>query len=351
MDCKPAEYFLPAHESNVKNEPYKVYRARLLENIPWFSIIIVYVITTSCLDTITLERLITSEDGFAAFQICGSLLISSYFVVGIFTCYVNWGFLIDYKDQKRRSGSEQKGGLRHQLIWAFLVVFMMSVSLCCFAGVVWRWFQWASICVECSSEGYMTTILLKVNTANQTLNTATIQTYRVISDVLFGLTLLLTINATDVSRTDFQLSTSLNLTTPGLGDRLRDDHLLIHLADKTYEWGYTGSGVEAQRGYFTEGPDGISFPSLNPPLRSKTKGMWMWGSGERPVVEWVERDSGEVVLKTAEYRPSYIPCNELRMCAKWGLEELVLHPERMGALMAPLARTMVEMARHGMAHC
>lgn len=352
MDSKPTEYFPidempPTHESSVRNEPCKVFPIShmLILNIPWFSVVVVYIVTVLYLNPTTWEWLISSGGSRDAVRFCGAPFICIYCFVGFLTYIMNRFFFICYKDQRGQSGSEQKRGL--QLIWAFVLIFMVCVSLFCFVGVVWRWAQWAFISVTCREEGYPTTILLKVNTGNQALNTATIQTEYGTPDLLFGLTLLPTINATDVSRTDFQLSTSLNLTTPGLGDRLRDDRLLIQLADKTYEWGYTGSGVEARRGYFTEGPEGISFPSLNPPLR--TKGTW--APGERPAVEWVKDGSSEVVLKTAGYRLSFTPCNELRMCAEWDLKDLVLRPEQMEALMAPLARTMVEMAKYGMAYC
>lgn len=206
----------------------------------------------------------------------------------------------------------------------------------------------------CRAESFTGTIMLRVNTGSQSIeypsrsNNATISAKS--ADLKFGLNLLPTVNASDVDPNDFELVMSPDITTPDIRTRLRNDYVLIRLAEKTYEWGYTEDKLERKKGNFTEGPEGPSFPSLDMPLRVDPGSEWTWSSGKIPSVKWVD-DSGKVVLKTAGFRPSIMPCNELRMCAKFSTRDLFLHPKNMEAIMVALARTMIEMVKYGAANC
>lgn len=323
--------------------------------------IVAGIITNWYLNTTSFEDLLGSNsEVLDIVLVSGGLSVIVFALVGAFTFIANKQFLADYRYESQ-SGSEQDGGFRRLLTWVLLVIFIV--------GIVPGTFIYSFVTVirqtlmlphykplTCNDESFQSSILLQVNTGDQAtgypprLNNATTWTNWRRSDLVFGLNLLPTIKKLDINITDFELSTSLDLGTPGVGSRLRNEHLLIQLADKTYEWGSSESRLEDQRGNFTEGPSGVSFPFLDPPLQISLKTIGAWQSGERPSVEWVD-DSGKVMLKTAAYRPRHMPCNELRMCTEWDFERSVFCPREMEALMVLLARTMIEMARYGVANC
>lgn len=202
----------------------------------------------------------------------------------------------------------------------------------------------------------MDTIVVRVNTGSQAIeyhsrsNNATMSTHFRNLDLELGLSLLPTINASEVSTNDFELVFSPNLTSPDLKTRLRNDYVSIQLAEKTYEWGYTEDKLERKKGNFTEGPSGPSFPFLDMPLFINPKIKWTWSSGRVPSAEWVD-DSGCVKLKISGYRPSMMPCNELRICTTLSITDTMFRPKHMEAFMVVLARIMIEMVKYGAANC
>lgn len=330
-------------------------------NIPWLSVIVAGIIANWYLNTASFEDLLDSNS-----EVLDTVMLSSlgsmtvFMLFGLFTFMANKQFLAVYR-YERQFGSEQDRGFRRRLTWILLVIFIVGIVpgtfICSFVTVIGQTLMLSYYkLLTCRDEGFESSILLQVNTGDQAtgypprLNNATVWTNYRHSNLVFGLNLLPTIKTLDTNITDFELSTSLDLSTPGVGSRLRNEHLLIQLADKTYEWGVLESRPEDQRGNFTEGPSGVSFPFLDPPLHISLKTKGAWQSGERPSVEWMD-DSGKVMLKTAAYRRRHMPCNELRMCTAWNFERSVFRPREMEALMVLLARTMIEMARHGVANC
>lgn len=331
------------------------------QNIPWFFIFTLELIFVLWVKTTYFERLPASHDKDDTIMLCDILFFFTLTLIGSFTSWANWWFFIDtagyYYTIPRGAG--YTSALRRILTWilfwiSFLAlvpgIFVYSIMTLPLAGVMSR-------PESCLSEGYMGTILVQVNTADQASlypprsNNATISANTVPRyDLAFGLNLMPAINVSSTDVNDFRLVASPDLTSPDLGLRLRNDYVSIQLAEKTYEWGYTGSEPDVRRGNFSEGPSGPSFSSLDRPMYINPKSKGTWSLGEIPSAEWVD-DSGKTILKTASYRQSIMPCNELRMCFSSDVAELILHPKYMEAIMVPLARTMIEMTKYGLANC
>lgn len=331
------------------------------QNILWFFMFTLDVIFVLWVRAAYFERLPASYDEENTIVLCDVFFFFTLVPIGVFTSWANWQFFIDTADYYYTipCGAGHTSALRRILTWILVWIsfvalvpgiFVYSIMAFLLAGVMSR-------PESCLGEGYMGTILVQVNTADQASlypprsNNATISASSMPRyDPTFGLNLVPAINVSSTDVNDFRLVASPDLTSPDLRLRLRNDYVSIQLAEKTYEWGYTGSELDVKRGNFSEGPSGPSFPSLDRPMYVNPKSKGTWSLGEIPSVEWVD-DSGTTILKTASYRQSIMPCNELRMCFSSDVAELILHPKYMEAIMVPLARTMIKMMKYGLANC
>lgn len=330
-------------------------------NIPWFFLLVIEVIAAWYLQSTLYEHWPPSEDSAFITMLCSYLFTVVYMVVGALTFYGNRISLINISRQYLKRTRELRYIPRVQkcLTWSLLGILFTTlvpgILVYSFLAVPYHLLWIPSLKYEsCRAESFHSTIMLRVNTGSQAIeypprsNNATISARY--PDLEIGLNLLPTINASNVDPNDFELVISTEITSPDIRGRLRNDYVLIRLAEKIYEWGYTEDKLERKKGNFTDGPSGPSFPSLDMPLRPDSESEWTWSSGEIPSVGWVD-DSGHVILKTAGFRPSIMPCNELRMCSSINFGELFYHPKNMEALMVALARTMVEMVKYGAANC
>lgn len=351
----------PAYQHEQEEKDVPSFSQLFYCNIPWLFLLVIEVIVAWYLRSTLYEHWPPSKGSAFAIVSCSYIFTCLCILVGCVTCIWNRILLIAIAESYRKIPCELgciPGLRRFMTRFSFGMLFTALVpGILIYSFVVIPYqLLWVPITnyETCNAESFPGTIMLRVNTGSQSIeypprsNNATIS--RKSADLTFGLNLLPTINASDVDPNDFELVMSPDITTPDIRVRLRNDYVLIRLAEKTYEWGYTEDKLERKKGNFTEGPEGPSFPSLDMPLRADPGSEWTWSSGKIPSVKWVD-DSGKVVLKTAGFRPSIMPCNELRMCTNFSTIDLFLHPKNMEAIMVALARTMIEMVKYGAANC
>ncbi|KAL7266914.1 hypothetical protein RUND412_010521 [Rhizina undulata] len=103
------------------------------------------------------------------------------------------------------------------------------------------------------------------------------------------------------------------------------------------------------RGKIVEAADDVlEFPDLDMPLASKGE-KWRYSSDAEysvPRVTLVDND-GETALKSVKV-PQKLNCVEMRMCVKWGVEEMLKERASLEAVVVPVGRILVEQAERGL---